>query len=214
MKFVLIALLATAVLSEHIWMGWTPRESGSAGYRQTNGDNGNAFGKYQFDRRYGLVPFMQWCYDYNSSRYSGFKKFINMGAGAAELQGNTELAALWVSYCDNYPEEFGKLQDVNAYNAYYTEITKYLKNLYGFHLVTKSPAVKGTAFSMAIRSGSLCAAYKFEGLSDSSDEKAILNQVYATYGTADANRWTKAGQWGDALKAYDDWTYTDFPTSM
>ena len=97
--------------TDKIWQGWVKRESGKEGYRQVNGDRGNAFGKYQFDRRYGLVPFMIFCRNYNPSRYSGFDKFIAMGPGSEELKGNQELAALWISYCDQDPAEFEALQD-------------------------------------------------------------------------------------------------------
>ena len=42
---------------------FTQYESGADAYRQTGGDNGNACGKYQFDYRYSLLPFVKYCYE-------------------------------------------------------------------------------------------------------------------------------------------------------
>lgn len=194
--------------TDKIWLGWTKRESGSVGFRQTNGDSGNANGKYQFDRRYALVPFMQYCVDFNSDHYSGFTKYISYGAGSPNLQGNQQLASLWVSYCDKYPKEFEALQDAYAYKYYYLEAKKYIKNLYGINMDNHSPAVKGSLFSMAIRSGALSGAYKFEGCTDKTPDEEMLRVAYGNYGYADANRWTIDGQYGDAINALKNNEYT------
>lgn len=194
--------------TDKIWLGWVKRESGTAGFKQTNGDNGNAYGKYQFDRRYALVPFMQFCLDY-STKYSAFTPYIAYGAGNSKLQNNSSLAAIWKGYCESYPEEFERLQDTYAYQYYYLEARKYIYNLYGILMDKHSPAVKGTLFSMAIRSGALTGAKKFNGCTNSTSDKDMINTAYATYGTQDAKRWTKAGQWGDALNALENNEYTE-----
>lgn len=196
-----------------IWLGWLKRESGSAGFRQTNGDSGNAYGLMQFDRRYALVPFMQYCLDY-SNRYDGFKPYIAYGAGSEKLKNNGALAVIWTFFCDNYQEEFEQLQIAYGYQHYYLEAVKYIKNLYGIVMDNHSPAVRGTLWSMSIRSGALCAARKFAGCSDNTSDLVMLNTAYATYGNEDAKRWTKAGQWGDALVALENNDYTDIITDM
>lgn len=195
------AQLNEAPGADRIWLGWTKRESGSAGFRCVNGDSGHAQGKYQFDCRYALVPFMQFCIDRFPGHYAGFQKYIGCGPGSPELVSNAPLASLWLSYCDKYPTEFEALQDTFAYQNYYLEIKKYLQNLYAIHLDRHSPAVKGTAFSMSIRSGALAGARKFEGCRDQSSEEEILSIAYRAYGSSDAGRWTKSAQYGDALKA-------------
>lgn len=195
--------------TDKIWLGWTKRESGSAGFRQVMGDAGNACGKYQFDRRYALVPFMQYCVDYNASHYAAFKPYIALGAGSVALQNNSGLALAWTAVCNKYPREFEGLQDAYAYNYYYLEAKKYIKNLYGINMDNHSPAVKGTLFSMAIRSGALTGARKFYGCTDTTSDEHMLTVAYSAYGTADANRWTKAGQWGDALDALKNNIYTE-----
>lgn len=194
--------------SDKVWMGWLKRESGSKGYRCTNGDAGHAQGAFQFDNRYALVPFMQYCIDKFPSHYSGFKTFIAYGVGSSSLVGNTSLASLWSSYCDKYWDEFCSLQDSYAYKYYYLEAKKYIKNLYGINMDNHSPAVKGTLWSMAIRSGALTGAKKFEGCNDSTSDAEMLRIAYSKYGSEDANRWTKANQYGDAINALNNNEYT------
>lgn len=198
-------------MADKIWMGWLKRESGSSGYRQTNGDNGNAYGLMQFDRRYSLVPFMQYCVDF-STRYEAFKPYIAYGAGSEKLKNNGALAVVWTFFCDNYPEEFERLQIAYGYKYYYLEAVKYMERLHGIAIDNHSPAVKGTLWSMAIRSGALNAAKKFSGCSDVTPDEIMINLVYQTYGEADAKRWTKAGQWGDALAALESNEYTEINT--
>ena len=194
--------------TDKIWMGWLKRESGTKGYRCVLGDSGAANSAYQFDYRYALVPFMQYCVDKFPSHYDGFKKYIVYGAGSSKLRGNTELANLWLSYCDKYWDEFCSLQDSYAYTKYYLEAKQYIKNLYGIEMDDHSPAVKGTLFSMAIRSGSLTGARKFAGCNNKTSDEEMLRISYSTYGNQDANRWTKSGQYGDALNALKNGEYT------
>ena len=199
----------TEPTTDKVWMGWTKRESGSADFRQTNGDRGRAYGKYQFDYRYALVPFLQFCVNFNSAHYSGFDVYAGYGAGSSRLISNSGLAAAWTKACDTYPEEFEALQDSYAYQYYYLEAKRYIKNLYGINMDNHSPAVKGSLFSMAIRSGSLTGAQKFAGCDDNTADEKMINVSYATYGNKDDGRWTKAGQWGDALKALETGEYTE-----
>lgn len=197
--------------ADRIWMGWTPYESGTAGYRQTNGDKGRAYGKYQFDYRYYLVPFLQSCVDY-SSKYADLKKYIALGAGNGALIYNSGLASLWKSYCDRYPEEFAMLQDRQAYKVYYLEAKRYIKKLYSIDMDRHGPAVKGSLFSMAIRSGQLTGAQKYAGCTDSTSDAEMMQKAYRTYGTQDDYRWTAAKQYGDAVQALKEGSYTEIFT--
>lgn len=186
-----------------MWLGWTPRESGAAGFRCVNGDAGQAQGKYQFDYRFSLVPFMQRCVNYSSSRYSGFQKFIGYGANNSGLVYNSELANTWISFCDKYPTEFEQLQDRHAYEDYYVPSAEYVKSHYGINMEQYSPAVRGTLFSMSIRSGQQKAAGKMANCAGKSDRE-ILDILYSSYGNDDAGRWTISGQWGDAINALNE----------
>lgn len=193
---------------DKIWLGWTPRESGSKGFRCVNGDAGKAQGKYQFDYRYALVPFMKFCKEKYPKKFEGFSTYIAYGVGSSKLVSNASLASLWTKYCDKYPKIFERLQDTYAYQYYYLEVKKYLKNLYKIDLDDHSPAVKGSAFSMAIRSGALTGAKKFCDSNNKTDDATMMKLAYAKYGTNDASRWTRKGQLGDALSAYKNNTYT------
>ena len=185
--------------TDKIWMGWTKRETGLEGLRCIHGDNGNAYG-LQFDYRYGLIPFLKYCVEYNAERYAGFNQYIALGAGNAKLIGNQGLGKLWQTLYDNYTAEFEQLQYTCAYQQYYLPAKEYCLKNYGLDMDKCHPAVKGTLWSMSFRSGTQTGAQKFAGCAGKSDE-AILNTVYPKYGNNDSGRWTRAGQWGDALNA-------------
>ncbi len=198
--------------TDKIWMGWTKRETGSAGLRCIHGDNGKAYG-LQFDYRYGLVPFLKYCVEYNAERYAGFKPYIVLGAGNANLIGNHGLGKLWQTLYDSYTAEFEQLQYTCAYQQYYLPAKEYCLKNYGLDMDKCHPAVKGTLWSMSFRSGTQTGAQKFAGCAGKSDE-AILNTVYPKYGNNDGGRWTRAGQWGDALNALKKNIYTSVYKEM
>lgn len=198
---------------DKIWMGWTKRETGSAGLRCIHGDAGKAYG-LQFDYRYGLIDFLQYCVDYNSDRYNAFKKFISMGKGNNALIYNQELGKLWQEFYDKYTVEFESLQYTCAYKNYYLPVKEYLRKFYGIELDSRSPAVKGTAWSMSFRSGQESGAKRFAGCNNSTPDNVMLDKAYSSYGTADGGRWTKAGQWGDAINALNNGEYADILKSM
>lgn len=193
---------------DDIWLGWTARESGRAGFRDVNDDHGNAQGKYQFDYRYSLVSFMKFCCEFNSKRYTGFHKYIKYGTGNKNLKNNSGLGKLWLEYCDKYPEEFEALQDTYAYLSYYLEIKENLKKECHIDLDKHHPVVRGSAFSMSIRSGSLTGAFKFIHCNDKMSDEEILRKSYGMYKDADAKRWKEENQLGDALRALKNNTYT------
>lgn len=199
--------------TDDIWMGWTMRETGKDGLRNIHGDSGRAYG-LQFDYRYGLVPFLQFCVDYDAEKYATFKRFISLGVGNSALVYNKELGQLWQQFYDADPAEFGQLQYICAYNNYYLPAKNYVKQHYSINMDRHAPAVKGTLWSVAFRSGSETGAKKFSGCSDGMSDKDIINKVYPSYGSQDAGRWTKAGQWGDALKALESGEHTTIILSM
>ena len=198
--------------TDKIWMGWTKRETGSAGLRCIHGDAGKAYG-LQFDYRYGLIPFLKYCVEYNAERYAGFKPYIALGAGSSKLIYNQGLGKLWQTLYDNYTAEFEQLQYTCAYQQYYLPAKEYCLKDYGLDMDKCHPVVKGTLWSMSFRSGTQAGAQKFSGCAGKSD-KAILNAVYPKYGNNDRGRWTRAGQWGDALTALKNDTYASVYKEM
>lgn len=191
-----------------MWLGWTKRESGDAGFRCVNGDNGRAQGKYQFDYQYSLVPFMKRCLNHSKSRYGSFEKFIGYGSQNSALVNSGELASVWISLCDKYPTEFEQLQDLHAYEDYYKPAAEYVKNNYGIDMEQHSPAVKGTLFSMSIRSGQVKGARKLSNCKGKNDRE-MIDTMYSSYGGADSGRWTMGGQWGDAINALNSNTFSE-----
>lgn len=206
--------IRSATIKDPIWMGWVKRESGSAGFRQTNGDRGHAYGKYQFDYRYALVPFLQDCVSYNPERYAGLQTWAKMKQSDARLVNNAFLAEQWLFYCDHYPEEFEMLQDRYAYMWYYLPVKRILYEKTGINLDDRPPAVKGTLFSMSIRSGAQSAAAAVSKCGPKTSDKDLLHAAYASYGMQDAGRWLMIGQYGDALDALRSGEHTDVDTGV
>lgn len=197
----------------YCWMGWIPNESIydylTPSGLSVMGDAGQAYGMYQFDYRYGLVPFMQSCYDYNPSVYVDFLPYIQMGAGNSNLVNNSRLHSIFIDYATNRTTEFQYLQDKEAIESYLQPCIDYVQNNYGIDITTKDPTILGTAFSMAIRGGYVQAAQGFAGTSGLSDYN-LLTHLYSYM----ANLHYDAGRWisGTAISQLDKAT-TDFGTT-
>lgn len=187
----------------YIWMGWTNNESlydyldPRALY--INGDAGRAYGLYQFDYQWGLVPFMQSCYDYNSSYYSGFAYYIGLGADNPELIGNSGLQALFQRYATERTAEFQYLQDKEGIEQYLLKAA----DLISWDIMSASPVVVGSLFSMAIRFGWDQAAKFYP---NSGTAMSVINTAYnmASKVHYDSGRWitgTPDSQYDKAVAA-------------
>lgn len=133
----------------------------SCNYNQgfSAGDGYNALGYYQFDRRYGLVDFMQMCYDYNPGTYSMFAPVIARGSEVktgtiynADTRSLTELGQLvedaWHAAFKANAQEFSALQDTWAYNQYYLPAEQYLASR-GIDIADRSDCVKGLCWGLS-----------------------------------------------------------------
>ncbi len=174
----------------HVWMGWIPNESiydylTPAGL-SVNGDQGRAYGMYQFDYRYGLVPFMQSCVSYDSAYYSGFNQYIALGAGNSALIANAGLIALFQTYAQGRTAEFQMLQDTKAVSDYFLPAV----NAVGWDILNSDPYILGSLFSMAIRSGPSIAA-TFYPSDFGGNWQALIDYAYTEQGDLfyDAGRW-------------------------
>lgn len=132
-------------------MGWTHYES-YYDYDDPRGlyviqTTGEAYGRYQFDYHFGLVPFMQFCQDQDPVAYAGFTPYIAMGASNPALINNQGLLQLFEDYTNRDFDEFQNFQDVNGIEDY---LEKAL-NLIPYQVT--DPVVLGSVFSMAIRGG-------------------------------------------------------------
>ncbi len=170
---------------------FTKFESGSVGYAQTGGDSGKACGKYQFDYRYALMPFLHYCYDANPTFFSGFKKFLNIEAGDTKLISNKKLYKAWAACYNADAEYFSSMQDNYALEAYYKPAEKYLAEK-GINLTTRPYVVRGAIFSYSIQEGSYIAAKAVVDakITNSMSNKEFLEKLY-DYRWADPNGWNK-----------------------
>lgn len=184
-------------MADRIWLGWTKYESGAEGYLSANSDRGRAYGRYQFDYRYALADFFRYCVRKNAQHYSALQPFIDCGKGSGALRGSSILADLWLSFCKEYPEEFYALQDAFAFEEYYLPCKRYMKEKLGIDLDRHSAALRGSAFSMAVRSGQEAGAMKYSDSRDTDDDAGIMRRAYARYAEDDAGRWPE--QLADAL---------------
>lgn len=176
-----------------IWMGWTNYESGynygtpeALSRMQTTGQ---AYGQYQFDYRYGLVPFMQ--YAQSTHSVFEFSEYIALGPGNEQLVNNTGLHNKFIQYASNFTDDFLADQNACGLKDYLLPAIDYIQNNYGYDITQKGDVVIGSLFSMAIRSGSQTAAQKYANCENMSPSD-IINVTYDTYGDSDAGRWNNS----------------------
>lgn len=176
---------------------FTTFESGTAAYAQVGGDNGNACGKYQFDYRYALLPFVKYCYQSNPTFFKEFKKYAAYSnSEKSKLQGNTAFYSAWRTIYNKSPKGFASYQDAFAKQEYYDVTEKYLKEKFNIDMSARPDVVKGSVFSYSIQHGQWTAAgaVKAANIKNSTTDKAFLNRLYKyrmkTY-PAYTNRYTQ-----------------------
>lgn len=161
---------------------FTTFESGTAAYAQVGGDRGNACGKYQFDYRYSLLPFVKYCYASNPTFFAEFKKYAAYtDAEKSKLQGNTKFYAAWRTIYNKSPKGFASYQDAFAKKEYYDVTAKYLKTKFSINMAARPDVVKGAVFSYSIQHGQWTAAgaVKAAGIKNSTTDKQFLEKLYA-----------------------------------
>lgn len=183
-----------------MWINWQVFESGkeytdNSGWH-INGDKGRAYGRYQFDYRYGLVPFMQFCIQQYPTLFSGFQSYIDLGIGNEELISNTGLKQLFIDYTTNHLPEFSKMQNWAMFNNYYSLIRSEIQKHLGYDISNVGAYAVGTAASIAIRDSGYWDAVKdiFTGTTGHETEsdwiKLVMARQNAKTGANDGNRWT------------------------
>lgn len=172
-------------------MKYFTKYEGSGNYDQgfSAGDGYNALGYYQFDRRYGLVPFLSYCLEYDAEKYAMFEAVV---ARASEVQDSsvamcesgalTELGSLvegaWHQAYAADPDEFSLLQDNYSYNAYYVPAEQYLARL-GVSMDGRADCVKGLVWSMSNLFGTGGVQYFLDAanLSDDLTDVQFVNRL-------------------------------------
>ena len=170
---------------------FTKFESGSTGYAQTGGDSGKACGKYQFDYRYSLVPFLKYCYNANKTFFEGFKPFIGISPGSSSLINNQKLYKAWAECYKADSKYFSSMQDEFALEQYYKPVEDAL-SAKGINLALRAYVCRGAVFSYSIQHGQNTAvnAVVKAGLTDSVSDRDFLKKLY-DYRWNDSKGWAK-----------------------
>ncbi len=136
-----------------LWLGWTKFESGGDSWSQIGGDDGHAYGRYQFDDRHCLAEFFRYCVNTDPDNYEAFTTFYHVdGNGKAHIK-NTELVARdWQWICFLQGEDFHAMQTRFAVEYYYVAAVNSLLQA-GVEVGGYSPILHGTILSLAIRDG-------------------------------------------------------------
>lgn len=191
---------------------FTRYESGTAGYGQTGGDKGRAYGRYQFDYRYSLVSFLKYCVSQNSETCAEFAPFTAMKPGDRRLiakrllnlyidkekdsddtikmlSESPDLEEAWNTVYNRDPSAFASWQDQFALVQYYIPVEKALVAR-GIHLNTRTYVERGAVFSYSIQEGQSAAvsAVTGAGITDATGSRDFLNLLY-DYRWNDSNGW-------------------------
>jgi hypothetical protein len=192
-NFKTIFKTGTSTLSDELvyYMGFE-----SADYGGGWGNQGNAIGAYQFDRRYALKGFVNFCYLANPRHYADFAPYL----GITIAQGDKNFEAAWQKAFADHTEEFCRLQDTYEYDNYIAPAQTILFDL-GIDTSTRRDCIKGLFAGMANLFGQagMRTILSQAGLTDSMSDLELARktcsfiQSYApgryTYGDAYATRY-------------------------
>lgn len=164
---------------------FTKWESGQEGYAQAGGDNGKAYGKYQFDYRYSAIPFAAYCYTQDKENGTNFYKklheFRNYSTGdlAPGTEGSGKFTKAWKATYEESPKEFKAAQDAFAYAQYYQPVHDNLVK-HGIDVDKRADVIKGVLFSYSIQHGSLTAANNIKGaVNNAMSDAEFIKAVYS-----------------------------------
>ena len=181
-------------------MKYFAKYESSQNYAQTfsSGDDYNAMGYYQFDRRYGLRDFMQTCYDDHPHIFKALGKALEYSSGDFKNKDvvytdddgyvhftsfGVTLNAAWKAAYKSDPELFAGYQDAWAYQQYYRPVQRIMKSRYGIDLSERSDCIKGLCWGMCNLFGQTGCLYFFDkaglsaGMSDRQFARAACNAV-------------------------------------
>lgn len=147
----------------------------SADYGGGWGDNGNALGYYQFDRRYGLDGFIAFCL----AEAPGTFGMLEPWAAGGIAQGDAALEAAWRRAYDADPALFAELQDRFEYESYYVPGERMLADMGFASLSGRRDCVKGLVCGMVNLNGLGGARRYFEAaaLSDSMSDEEVARAL-------------------------------------
>lgn len=187
-------------VGERMYINWQYFESGkeysdNSGWYIMGGTGKGAYGRYQFQYQYGLVPFMQFCVQHYPNLFSGFQPYIDLGAGNPQLANNSGLHQLFIDYTNNHLAEFSKMQNWCMYNQYYLPLRNAIIQHLGYDVANIGAYAVGTIASLAIRNGANWEsnATVLSGTNGQEGEKnyisIVLSRTASKWGSAENDRW-------------------------
>lgn len=160
------------------------------------GDNGWAYGKCQFDCRYDLLDFINYCYKKDPNLYAEFAPWYEMDfSKRTTLRSNKAFYAAWHAVFKRNPVQFETDQDTFMKNRYYTPVVSWMKSIFGIDVENRSSALKGCLLSHSIRNGQYYNSLKnyVKGINADSTDEEIIRTMYAYARTdhpGEIARWT------------------------
>lgn len=187
-------------VGERMYINWQFFESGreytdNAGWYIMGGTGKGAYGRYQFQYQFGLVPFMQFCVQHYPDLFGGFQPYIDLGVGNPQLANNSGLHQLFIDYTNNHLAEFSKMQNWCMYNQYYLPLRSAIISHLGYDVANIGAYAVGTVASLAIRNGANWEsnATVFSGTNGQEGEKnfisIILSRTASKWGSSETDRW-------------------------
>ncbi len=171
----------------------------------SSGDNYNAMGYYQFDRRYGLQNFIAACYEHDPVTFAMFEPYAEINPATEKYatsimkmtirekytetdeDGNEvtktrftkeadAVNAAWKAAYAADPVTFSALQDAWAYEQYYLPAEKYLRSR-GIEISNRADCVKGLCWGMCNLFGSSGWRKFVGGVSDGYDWDGVYHHL-------------------------------------
>ena len=157
------------------------------------GDQGNALGFYQFDRRYSLGPFVGWLVAQDPAKWS----MLAPWADASYIsQGDSALEAAWIAAYNADPEAFASGQDRFFVQEKYAPAEDFLRVERGVDISGRRDCVKGLVAGVYNLFGSGGWRKMTYGLSD-----AMSDEEFARAIVANVIGSTSGYQYGQAYRA-------------
>lgn len=168
----------------------------------SSSDGYHALGYYQFDNRYDLQDFLNYCYKTDTALYAEFEPFLKIKK--TKLANNRKLENAWHTVYKRNPENFATLQDQFEYSNYYIPVEAELKKK-GIDISNRADAVKGMCCSFSNWAGTISASKIImdSNVKSSMTDKQFVSKVYDYMYSLKYEDYKKYGKTGK--KYYNGW---------
>lgn len=141
----------------------------------TQGDNGKAYGWFQFDYRYSLVAFMQYAYTTYPDVWGELEPYQNIPRKDSRLKSNKGIRDAFIHAKSKNRDVFIAAQCEYAYARYFEPVADKLKAK-GINLEDRHIAVSSAVFSFYVFSGSAKKISSF--LDNSMTDEEMIRSLY------------------------------------